>query len=274
VKPNFGEVIFPFPMTYNAYDVWGDFETVRDIAQQTWSVRESTGGFPSSLAKLRTSLFAAARYMRMTEFDEDTAGIPGSAAWIEMMREHVAAIAQTADHGSTRHLELARATAEAAAQIEGADVAKEADLSRAISDAPRTTAGEPVAHVYRLNQLPLRDRNDGPGPFDTAVGDRTAPVVAAEVKLSDHNTLSHSLWDIVKLLSVLALSADHVYLIAGYPLRIWQKGEFAALYRTGTVAYTQLPIEKEWPSLLTHSKWHLGPSPECHRGDGGRAGLP
>lgn len=58
----------------------------------------------------------------------------------------------------------------------------------------------------------------------------------------------------MKLLSVLALSADQVYLIAGYPDRIWQKAEFAALYGAGTVAYAQLPIEKEWPSLLEHSE--------------------
>jgi hypothetical protein len=58
----------------------------------------------------------------------------------------------------------------------------------------------------------------------------------------------------VKLLNVLALSADQVYLIAGYPTRIWRKAEFAALYAAGTVPYTQLPIEKEWPSLLKHSK--------------------
>jgi hypothetical protein len=70
--------------------------------------------------------------------------------------------------------------------------------------------------------------------------------VAAEVKLSDHNTLSHSLWDIVKLLGVLALFGNHVYLIAGYPARIWQKDEFATLYAAGIVPYTQLPIAKEW----------------------------
>jgi hypothetical protein len=40
---DFAEVIFPFAMTYHAYDVWGDFETVRDAAEQTWAVRERSG---------------------------------------------------------------------------------------------------------------------------------------------------------------------------------------------------------------------------------------
>lgn len=70
-------------------------------------------------------------------------------------------------------------------------------------------------------------------PFDVVVGAPAAPTAVVEVKLSDHNTLSRSLWDIMKLLGVLALSADHVYLIAGYPSRIWEKANFAALYTTG-----------------------------------------
>src|ERR1700733_9540493 len=87
---DFAEVIFPFAMSYHAFEVWGDFETVRDVAEQIWATRARTGALPTSLTKLRTSLFGAARYMRMTDFDEDIADIPGSeAAWIEMMREHV-----------------------------------------------------------------------------------------------------------------------------------------------------------------------------------------
>ena len=72
---DFAEVIFPFAMTYHAYDVWGDSATVRGVAEQTWTIREKTGAPPTSLARLRSSLFAAARYMRMTDFDEDIAGI-------------------------------------------------------------------------------------------------------------------------------------------------------------------------------------------------------
>ena len=257
---DFAEVIFPFAMTFDAYEVWGDFETVRGAAEQTWAAREKTGALPTSLAKLRTSLFGAARYMRMTDFDEDVAGVPGSeAAWIELMREHVAAIAQAAERGSIWHLQLARSTAEAAARIAELDVAKEYDLRVAIGHALSAITGQPVAssateHERCFGQLPLWAEDDPPGPFDVVVGEPAAPVVAAEAKLSDHNTLSHSLWDIVKLLGVLALSADQVYLIAGYPARIWQQAEFAALYAAGTVPYTQLPIGKEWPSLLKHSK--------------------
>lgn len=57
----------------------------------------------------------------------------------------------------------------------------------------------------------------------------------------------------LKLLGVLALSADSVYLIAGYPTTLWARAEFAALYTAGLVAYTELPIGKEWPSLLEES---------------------
>ena len=45
-------MIFPFAMTFDAYEVWGDFETVRGAAEQTWAAREKTGALPSSLAKL------------------------------------------------------------------------------------------------------------------------------------------------------------------------------------------------------------------------------
>jgi hypothetical protein len=252
---DFAEVIFPFATTDDAYAVWGDFETVRTVAEATWRTREKTGGLPTSLVKLRTSLFGAARYMRMTDFDEDIAGIPGSeAAWIEMMREHVVAIAQAADHGSMRHLQVAQASAEAAYQIADKKSAKEYGFSHAVCHALSAIANEPVAHEHRFDQLPLWARADPPGPFDIVAGDPAAPVLAAEVKLSGHNTLSHSLWDPVKLLGVLVLSADHVYLIAGYPTRIWQKAEFASLYAPGTAPYTQLPIGKEWPSLLKHSR--------------------
>lgn len=198
--------------------------------------------------------------MRMTDFDEDIAGVPGSeASWIEMMREHVAAIARAADRGSIWHLHLARATAEAAARIARLDETKEHDLRVAVGHALGQITNEPVAssateHEHRFGHLPFWAEHDPPGPFDIVVGDAAAPVAAAEVKLSDHNTLSHSLWDIVKLLGVLALSADHVYLIAGYQNRIWQKAEFAALYAAGTVSYTGLPIAKEWPSLLKRGK--------------------
>jgi hypothetical protein len=251
---DFAQVIFPFAMTYLAYEVWGDFETVRDAAEAMWVCREKTGLLPTSLAKLRTSLFGAARYVRMTDFDEDIAGIAGSeAAWIELTRDHVAAIARAVDRGSSRHFQLARATAEAAAQIAAAGAAKERDLSQAIGDALTAMAEERVTHELTFDHLPFWSGDDPPGPFDVVVGDPVAPTVAAEVKLSDHNTLSHSLLDIVKLLGVLARSADHVYLIAGYPTRIWEKAAFAALYTSGDIAFTQLPIEKEWPSLLKHS---------------------
>lgn len=143
-------------MTYPASQVWGDFETVRDIAEGTWEAREETGRLPSSVTKLRTSLFGAARYMRMTDFDEHIAGIPGGeAAWIEMMREHVEAIGRAAESGAPMHLKLARATAEAAARLADIDVARESDLAHAIGQALSVMVGEPAAHEHRFAQLPL-----------------------------------------------------------------------------------------------------------------------
>ena len=199
---DFADAIFPFAMTYDAYEVWGDFETVRATADQIWAARESAGRLPSSLVKLRTSLFAAARYMRMSDFDEDVAGIPGSeAAWIGLMREHVDAIAHAASRGSVRHLQLARATADAAARVAELDKPKERDLQVALGRALGEITEAPVAssatgHEHTFSQLPFWAAASPPGPFDVLVGDVDAPVVAAEVKLSNHNTLSYSLWDI------------------------------------------------------------------------------
>ena len=102
--------------------------------------------------------------------------------------------------------------------------------------------------------LPLWDPADPPGPFDLIAGTSDTPRLAAEVKWASRNTLSHSLWDVLKLLGVLALGADQVYMVAGFPEKIWRSSEFAPLYTTGTVRYTGLPLAKEWPSLISESK--------------------
>jgi hypothetical protein len=257
---DFAEVIFPFALSYHAYDVWGDVETVRDAAHRVWAVREESGLLPDSVGKLRMSLFGAARYMRMTDFDEDITGSAGSeAAWIELMRQHVAAIAQTVRQGPRSHPQIARATAEAAAGISELGAAHEHDLRVALGNAVGEITQQPVAssatgHEHSFTRLPLWAEDGPPGPFDVLVGDVTAPRLAAEVKFVDRNTLSHSVWDVLKLLGALALSADHAYLIAGCPTRVWENAEFAELYAAGTVAYSGLPIAKEWPSLLEHSK--------------------
>ena len=39
--------------------------------------------------------------------------------------------------------------------------------------------------------------------------------------------------------------------LPGIRSRVWSKAEFASLYETGTVPYTELPLAKEWPSLLS-----------------------
>lgn len=252
---DFGEVIFPFAMTFDAYGVWGDFETVRTVAEPIWAAQAAAARLPESLTKLRTSLFAAARYMRTTDFDEDITGAVGSeAAWIETMREHVRLIRIAVERGSARHLEIARATTDATAQIAERGTAKEHDLSRAIGEAISVASQLPVLHEHRFEQLPFWSYDDPPGPFDVVVGDPDAPSMAVEVKLSDHNTMSHLLWDIAKLFGVLAASADHVFLVGGYPAHLWKTAEFSALCASGPVSLLQLPIENEWPSLLAHSK--------------------
>jgi hypothetical protein len=50
---DFAESTFPFAMTFHAYEVWGDVEIVRDVAERTWAARAAMGSLPQSLTRLR-----------------------------------------------------------------------------------------------------------------------------------------------------------------------------------------------------------------------------
>jgi hypothetical protein len=251
---DFAEVIFPFAMSFSGYGVWGDSQTVRHLAEQTWAQYDSSRTLPDSLTKLRTSLFGAGRYMRMTDFDEDVFGGPGSGArWEAMMRDHVARIARIVSDGSETDSVMAAATFDAAAELLQTPAAKERELRIALARALAAHDAGPVissatGHEHTFTELPLWTA--GPGPLDLIVGTVTAPRIAGEVKLESKNTLSHSLWDVLKLLGALALGAERAYMIAAYPTRVWEHAEFAGLYRHGSLGYTDLPIAKEWPALL------------------------
>ncbi len=112
-----------------------------------------------------------------------------------------------------------------------------------------------------MGRLPGWEPSDPPGKFDIAVGppdrERLAQeaTLLAEVKWSDHNTLSHSLWDAAKLIAGLASCADHVVLVGGWPTRVWDRAPCAALYRPGVVDYADLAgLPGEWPSLHRYSQ--------------------
>jgi hypothetical protein len=85
-------------------------------------------------------------------------------------------------------------------------------------------------------------------------GSKESPRIGIEAKWSTHNTLSHSLWDILKLLGLLALGAEQVYLVGGYPDWVWRTQPFSRLYSNGVLSYANLPLAKEWPSLLRDGK--------------------
>jgi hypothetical protein len=256
---DFAEIIYPFAMTFDGYEVWGDADVLREAAFRMWEVEDRTGVLPESLTKLRTSLFALGRMMRFTDFDEDVFGVEGSEADLKQrVRKHIAAIAEQIDHGPRGHLTMIQATAAAVARLTDIGQVKEREVRIAIAESLAELLDEPVAssatgREITFPELPLWVTSSPPGPFDVIVGDRHTPRIAAEVKWAATNTLSHSLWDILKLLGVLALGAEQVYMAAGYPTRVWDKARFAQLYETGVVGYSELPLAKEWPSLLRDS---------------------
>ena len=257
---DFAEVIFPFAMSYDGYGVWGDQPVLSQVSGRDWEVQQQSGALPESLTKLRTSLFGAGRAMRFMDFDEDVFGVQGSEHdWKNQMRDIVAAIAVQANRGSATHLVVARAVATAADRLGTSDAVDEralrVELGKAISElVPDPVASSATGHEVTFDSLPLWAPSDPPGPFDVIVGHASQPRAAMEVKWSYMNTLSHSLWDILKLLGVLALGAEQIYLVAGYPNRVWRTIEFSALYEEGIVSYTEMPLAKEWPSLLSESK--------------------
>jgi hypothetical protein len=271
---DFAEVIYPFAMSYPGYAVWGDQETCWATGVRDWDRQEAGSAPPASLTKLRTALFSAGRAMRFIDFDEDITwdattlpesysapgDAPGSGAvWEARMRDLVRAIATEVGRTPPSHLMIARSVAVAAERIGTAGPTGERGLQVALGSAIGELLEEPVAssatgHEVTFASLPFWAESDPPGPFDVVVGDPSCPRIAAELKWAGRNTLSHALWDVLKLLAVLSLSAEQVYLIAGYPDRVWKKAEFALLFEDGIVPYTKLPLAKEWRSLLEESK--------------------
>lgn len=256
---DFSQGIYPFAMSYDGYGIWGDQSMLSGVSGRDWQAQKH-GRLPASMTKLRTSLFGAGRAMRFIEFDEDIFGIEGSEHdWKNQMRELVSAIATQAQSGSATHLIVADAVATAARVLNTKTNVDERELRVALGNAIGDLVREPVAssatgHEMTFDALPLFDPSDAPGPFDVVVGDKERPRFAIEVKWSSKNTLAHSMWDVLKLLGVLALGAEQVYLVAGYPERVWRTAEFRPLYEDGFVSYTGLPLAKEWPWLLRTSR--------------------
>lgn len=271
---DFAEVIYPFAMSYLGYRVWGDQGACWGTGFRDWNRHEKGAALPASLTKLRTALFYAGRAMRFIDFDEDVTwdlatfpdtaaavtDAPGSGAiWETRMRDLVGAIATQVMNTPPAHLTITCAAAIAAEQIATTGPVKERELRVALGEAIGELLDEPVAssaigHEVTFASLPFWDESNPPGPFDLVVGDGQHPRIAAEVKWAAKNTLSHLLWDIVRLLGVLSLSAEQVYLIAGYPNRVWDKAEFSILFEDGIVSYTKLPLAKEWQFMLDDSK--------------------
>ena len=165
-------------------------------------------------------------------------------------------------------LELAtQAIQSAAATIPAGGRFTESDLRDAIAATMNQLAESASGEAWlattevKMGELPGWDPLDPPGKFDLAFGpgdrDRMSSEASllAEVKWSDHNTLSHSLWDAAKLVGGFAKCADHVVLVGGWPTARWDRAPCAALYQTGVVDYATLAaIPKEWPSLHKHSQ--------------------
>lgn len=218
----------------------------------------------SSVLKLRTALFWHARTARFTDevgpllMPEEATFEREMHALLEQLRVCMAM--------SSADLEIvAQAVRLAAARIPADGHFTESDLRDAIA-ATITQLAESAPGEARLataevkmGELPGWDPSDPPGKFDLAFGPdhrdrlRSEATLLVEVKWSDHNTFSHSLWDAAKLIGGLAKRADHVVLVGGWPIAVWDCAPCAALYQTGVVDYAALAaIPGEWASLHKH----------------------
>ena len=130
---------------------------------------------------------------------------------------------------------------------------------------PEPVASSATGHEHTFASLPFWAESDPPGPFDLVVGTPEAPRIAGEVKWSSTNTLSHTLWEILKLLGVLSLGAEQVYLVAGYPAWVWGTNVFPVIFENGILDFTKLPLGKEWPYLIKNGKGTPTRIPERHR---------
>jgi hypothetical protein len=254
-----------FANTLDGYHVWGDDRAVAAISEHV--MRRLRVSAPCmSVVKLRTALFWHARMARRTD-EVGPSLMPDEATYESEMRALLIQLRERIGAGSVDLDRFTQAVRGAAAAIPVGDHFVESDLRDAIAAEMRalaeTSSGQVALAVTEVNmgRLPGWDPADPPGKFDIAVGpterERLAQeaTLLAEVKWSDHNTLSHSLWDVAKLIAGLASCADHVVLVGGWPARVWDRAPCAALYRPGVVDYAALArLPGEWPSLDRHSQ--------------------
>ena len=254
-----------FANSLDGYHVWGDDLTVAAISEHV-AQRLRASSPCTSVVKLRTALFWHARMARRTD-EVGPSLMPEEATYEAEMRALLVQLRECIASGSADLNRFTRAIRAAAAAIPVDGHFVESDLRDAIAAemAPRagTSSGQVWLATTEVNMGPLPgwDASDPPGKFDIAVGppDRAQlmqeAALLAEVKWSDHNTLSHSLWDAAKLVAGLASCADHVVLVGGWPTRIWDRAPCAALYRPGVLDYAELArLPGEWPSLHRHSQ--------------------
>ena len=181
----------------------------------------------------------------------------GSEAQFEaQLRRILSAIRAAVAEGPAFHEAVAIALAVAAAALEPTEKIVERDLQRCFITAFAEASGLAVAPSEASSEVRIEDMPnwaERPGAVDLVAGPNLqAPLLAAEMKWNSE--FAHTVWDAVKLIGLLAKGSRAAYLIAGHPRRAWAgTSPFMALYRDGPLALTELPLEKEWPSLLANS---------------------
>lgn len=279
----------PNPEQVSEQEIW-DFAYTFDGAM-VWGGRDSSGaaGFsafdaysppadselPSgSLLGLRSALYAACDWRRSIDLESDMGTDPGTVPgefldrWIDprrpsseaqfqtQLRRILSAIKAAVGQGPAFHEAVAIALAVAAAALEPTEKIVERDLQRCFITAFAEASGLAVAPSETSSEVRIEDMPnwaERPGAMDLVAGpDLQAPLLAAEMKWNSE--FSHSVWDAVKLIGLLAKGSRAAYLIAGHPRRAWGgTSPFIALYRDGPLELSKLPLEQEWPSLLAHS---------------------
>jgi hypothetical protein len=253
-----------FANSFPGYDMWGSHERLAEVRD---AVLDSIGNFGhcTSIFRLRTAMFALAGAARFTDGVDGAFEMPREAANEDAMRDVLSHIELATIYGPREDARLAEAVRLVALDRALEDPTfHERDLRDRLLETLKRL-WEPVADVglveRSLGQLSGWAPNDPPGKFDLglAYSDMMTHAnryrVLAETKLSDRNTVSHSIWDAAKLISALVARADHVYLIGGWPVSVWEKARAAALYSDGVVDFkAMMELPGEWSSLLKHSK--------------------
>jgi hypothetical protein len=250
-----------FANTLSGYQGWGNDSSVAAVSD--WVMDHLKGAQAcSSVLKLRTALFWHARKARFTD-EVSPSLMPREAMFESELRAILRTLRSCMTAGPRDDNLLADVVDAVAKDIPKSQAFVEHHLRDAIVNRLAASAnavvGSPViaAAELSLGKLPGWAPDDPPGKFDVAVMHEapSQPRVLAEVKWSDRNTLSHSLWDAAKLIGGLAKSADHVYLIGGWPAAIWKRAPSAALYQQGEVDFASLAaLPGEWPWLDRHSQ--------------------